>query len=54
MVKEFNIDLNQANYFAGHSLGEYSALTCANSLQFEEAVRLLVSKRQIYARSNTN
>ena len=41
MKKEFNIDLNQANYFAGHSLGEYSALTCANSLQFEEAVRLL-------------
>jgi len=41
MKKEFNIDLNQANYFAGHSLGEYSALTCANALQFEEAVRLL-------------
>ena len=41
MKKEFNIDLNQANYFAGHSLGEYSALACANSLQFEEAVCLL-------------
>ena len=41
MKKEFNINLNQANYFAGHSLGEYSALTCANALQFEEAVRLL-------------
>jgi len=41
MKKEFNIDLNQANYFAGHSLGEYSALTCANALQFEEAIRLL-------------
>ena len=41
MKKEFNIDLNKANYFAGHSLGEYSALTCANALQFEEAVRLL-------------
>ena len=23
--KEFNIDLNEAKYFAGHSLGEYSA-----------------------------
>ena len=44
MKKEFNIDLNQANYFAGHSLGEYSALTCANSLQFEEAVCLLYSR----------
>ena len=41
MEKEFNIDLRQANYFAGHSLGEYSALTCANALHFEEAVRLL-------------
>ena len=41
MKNEFNINLNQANYFAGHSLGEYSALTCANALQFKEAVRLL-------------
>ena len=44
MKKEFNIDLNQANYFAGHSLGEYSALTCANSLPFEKAVCLLYSR----------
>ena len=27
--KEFNLDLNSAKYFAGHSLGEYSALACA-------------------------
>ena len=27
LIKEqFNIDLNKANYFAGHSLGEYSSL----------------------------
>jgi [acyl-carrier-protein] S-malonyltransferase len=44
MEKEFNIDLRQANYFAGHSLGEYSALTCANALQFKEAVRLLYAR----------
>ena len=44
MKKEFNINLNQANYFAGHSLGEYSALTCANSLLFEEAVCLLYAR----------
>ena len=38
---EFNIDLNKAKYFAGHSLGEYSALTAANSIDFENAIRLL-------------
>ena len=42
--KEFNIDLNKANYFAGHSLGEYSALTCANALKFEDAIRLLYAR----------
>ena len=38
---EFNIDLNKAKYFAGHSIGEYSALTAANSIDFENAIRLL-------------
>ena len=33
--KEFNIDLNKAKYFAGHSLGEYSALSCAGYLDFQ-------------------
>ena len=32
--KEFDIDLNKAKYFAGHSLGEYSALSCAGYLVF--------------------
>ena len=39
--KEFNIDLNQAKYFAGHSLGEYSALSSAGYLSFSETIRLL-------------
>ena len=39
--KDFNIDLNKANYFAGHSLGEYTALTCAEALSFSETLRLL-------------
>ena len=38
---EFNVDLNKAKYFAGHSLGEYSALTAANSIDFENAIKLL-------------
>jgi [acyl-carrier-protein] S-malonyltransferase len=38
---EFNIDLNKAKYFAGHSLGEYSALCSAGYLSFEETIRIL-------------
>ena len=39
--KEFNIDLHQAKYFAGHSLGEYSAIACANYLDFKETIQIL-------------
>ena len=39
--KEFNIDLNKAKYFAGHSLGEYSALSCARYLNFSETLKIL-------------
>ena len=39
--EEFNIDLNKAKYFAGHSLGEYSALSCAGYLDFKETIKLL-------------
>jgi [acyl-carrier-protein] S-malonyltransferase len=39
--KEFNIDLNKAKYFAGHSLGEYSALSCAGYLKFAETLKIL-------------
>ena len=39
--KEFNIDLNKAKYFAGHSLGEYSALSSAGYLSFSETIKLL-------------
>ena len=39
--KEFNIDLNKAKYFAGHSLGEYSALSCAGYLDFLETLKIL-------------
>ena len=39
--KDFNIDLNEAKYFAGHSLGEYSALSCAGYLNFGETIKIL-------------
>jgi [acyl-carrier-protein] S-malonyltransferase len=39
--KEFNFDLNKAKYFAGHSLGEYSALSCAGYLNFAETLKIL-------------
>ena len=38
---ETNFDINSANFFAGHSLGEYSALACSNSLDFEQTIKLL-------------
>ena len=41
MKKEFNIDLDNAKYFAGHSLGEYSALCAANYLSFSDTIKLL-------------
>ncbi len=39
--KEFNLDLNKAKYFAGHSLGEYSALSTAGYLNFSDTIKLL-------------
>ena len=38
---EFNIDLHKAKYFAGHSLGEYSALSCAGYLNFNQTIKIL-------------
>ena len=39
--KEFNIDLSKAKYFAGHSLGEYSALSCGGYLNLSETLKIL-------------
>ena len=39
--KEFNIDLHKAKFFAGHSLGEYSAIACAGYLNFNDTIKVL-------------
>ena len=39
--KEFNINLNRARFFAGHSLGEYSAIACAGYLDFQDTIKIL-------------
>ena len=44
LKNEFNFNLEKVKYFAGHSLGEYSALLCANSLTFKDALHLLFER----------
>ena len=39
--KETTFDINKANFFAGHSLGEYSALACAGAINFSDTLKLL-------------
>jgi len=41
---EYGLNLNSSKFFAGHSLGEYTALVCAGSLTLEKAAYLLNSR----------
>ena len=38
---EFGYDFKKFKYFAGHSLGEYSALACVGSTNFEDTLKIL-------------
>ena len=41
LKQEFENDLSEFKFFAGHSLGEYSALVCSEALNFTDAIYLL-------------
>ncbi len=46
LKKEFGIDLNKAEFFAGHSLGEYTALSCSGAISFLDTLNLLKKRGQ--------
>ena len=39
--KETNFKTSNAKFFAGHSLGEYSALCCSGAIDFDQTINLL-------------
>jgi len=44
LKKETNFFKNKFNFFAGHSLGEYTALTIANTISLEQGLILLKNR----------
>ena len=44
LKNEYNFNLENIKYFAGHSLGEYSALLCSNALNFKDALHLIFER----------
>ena len=39
--QETKVEIDKAKFFAGHSLGEYSALSCAGVISFKDTLKLL-------------
>ena len=46
LTKEFAFDDSKVKFFAGHSLGEYTALTSAGFLNFDETLTILKKRGQ--------
>ena len=44
LKNEYDFDFKDTKFFAGHSLGEYSALVCSESLEFKDALFLLFER----------
>ena len=44
LEKETNFNIKDAKFYAGHSLGEYSALCCADSINFNQTINLLMNR----------
>ncbi len=41
LTKKFELDATKAIFFAGHSLGEYTALNCSGYINFEDTIKIL-------------
>ena len=47
LKNEFNLKISDIKYFAGHSLGEYTALVASESLKFSDALHLVHNRGKL-------
>ena len=52
--EEYGVEFNKAQFAAGHSLGEYSALCCFDVLNFEEVLIALKKRGQLMQQAVPN